>query len=345
MLHLPTVARPFDRRRAARALVFATMAAAFLTCTGLTSTGAGAQDKFPEKPITLVVPFAAGGPSDAIARLVAQSMSVTLGQQIIIENIAGAGGTVAAARVAKAPGDGYTLLIHHLALATGDTLYPNRSYQTLDAFAPIGLVNYGPYVLTVKKDLPVKTAQELFAYIKANADKATLAHAGVGSGSFLCNILMQQALGVKPALVAYRGTGPALNDVVAGQVDVLCDQTTNTIPQIKAGTIKGLAVSSASRIDSIADIPTMTEVGQPQINLAVWHAIYSVKGTPKPVIDKLNAALEVALKDKTIGSRFTELGTFLFPEGKRGPVDTAAQLAREVEGWAKLIKSAGIEIK
>jgi tripartite-type tricarboxylate transporter receptor subunit TctC len=306
---------------------------------------ATAQDKFPEKPVTLVVPFAAGGPSDAIARLVAQSMSVTLGQQILIENIAGAGGTVAAGRVAKAPADGYTLLIHHLALATGDTLYPNRTYRTLEAFEPIGLVNYGPYVLTVKKDLPVKSAQDLFGYLKANADKATLAHAGVGSGSFLCNVMLQQALGFKAALVAYRGTGPALNDVVAGQVDVLCDQTTNTIPQIKAGTIRGLAVSSPARIDSIADIPTMSEVGQPQINLAVWHALYSVKGTPAPVMSKLNAALETALKDKAIVARFTELGTFLFPEGKRGPAETRAQLAREVEGWAKLIKAAGIEIK
>ncbi len=304
-----------------------------------------AQDKYPDKPITLVVPFAAGGPSDAIARLVGQSMSTTLGQQIIIENIAGAGGTVAAGRVAKAPGDGYTLLIHHLALATGDTLYPNKPYQTLAAFAPIGLVNYGPYVLTVKKDLPANTAKELFDYIKANADKATLAHAGVGSGSYLCNVMMQMALGVKPALVAYRGTGPALNDVVAGQVDVLCDQTTNTIPQIKAGTIKALAVSSAARIHSIPDVPTMTEVGQPQINLSVWHALYAVAGTPKPVIDKLNAALEIALKDATIISRFTELGTFLFPEGKRGPSDTATQLAREVDSWGRLIKAAGIEVK
>ena len=318
---------------------------AAIAVTLLTIAPGLAQDKYPDKPVTLVVPFAAGGPSDAIARLVGQSMSTTLGQQIVIENIAGAGGTIAAGRVAKAPADGYTLMIHHLALATGDALYPSKPYQTLTAFEPIGLVNYGPYVLTTRKSLPVNSAKELFDYLKANADKATMAHAGVGSGSHLCNVMLQTALGVKPALVAYRGTGPALNDVVAGQVDVLCDQTTNTIPQIAAGTIKGLAVSSSARIASIPDVPTMAEVGQPQINLSVWHAIYAVKGTPKPVIDRLAAALEIALKDATIISRFTELGTFLFPEGSRGPAATGAQLAREVESWAKLIKSAGIEIK
>lgn len=330
----------------ARSLVVAAHAVVVTAVLTLVDApNASAQPAYPERPVTLVVPFAAGGPSDAIARLLAQSMSDTLGQQLVIENVAGAGGTVAAARVARAPADGYTLLIHHLALATGETLYPNRGYAAPTAFDPIGLVNSGPYVLTSKTALPVKTAAELFAYIKQNGQKATLAHAGVGSGSYLCNLMLEQALGVKTAQIAYRGTGPALNDVVAGQVDILCDQTTNTIPQIKAGTIRAYATTAKDRMAVLPELPTMTDVGMPQIGITVWHALYVPAGTPQTIRDALTSALEKALKDKTIATRFEDFGTYMFAAGKRGQAAARAQLESEIATWAKLLKSAGVEVK
>jgi tripartite-type tricarboxylate transporter receptor subunit TctC len=307
----------------------------------LIATSAFAQS-YPNKPITLVVPFAAGGPSDSIARLVGKSMSDALGQQVIVENTAGAGGTAGAARVAKAQPDGYTLLIHHLALSAGAALYKNPGYDTLTAFEPVGLVNYGPFVVITKQDYAAADLKALFARFKAEGPKTNVAHAGVGSGSHLCGIMMGRALGTSFNFVPYRGTGPALNDVVAGQVDVLCDQTTNALPQIEAKTVKAFGVTSPQPISQLPGLPTVaSEITG--FDLSVWHGIYGPKGTPKEAIDKLNAALQKALADPDIQRRFTELGTLLFPADQRQPEALKAKLEKEVKHWAEVVKAAGVE--
>ena len=314
-----------------------------LAAAGLWATAALGQDSYPTRPITLVVPFAAGGPSDVIARLIGQSVSTSLGQQVVIENLAGAGGTTGAARVATAQPDGYTLLIHHLALAAGASLYNNLRYDTLRAFEPIGLVNYGPFVLTSKVDFPANDIAGALGYIRQNPDKVTMANAGVGSGPHLCNMLLQSALGVKITETAYRGTGPAMNDVVGGQVDLLCDQTTNAIPQIQGKRIKAFAVTSSERNKQLQDLPTMQEAGLDRFEIVQWHALFAPKGTPKPIIDKLSAALEKALNEGSIIDRFADLGTVPFPAGRRGPSETGAQLRNEVEKWGRVIREAGFK--
>ncbi len=268
----------------------------FLAGALLWQTPSMAQAGFPDRPITLIVSYAAGGPSDIIARALGQSMSISLGQPIVIENVPGAGGTAGAARAAKAQPDGYTLLIHHLALAAAAGLYPNLPYDTLTAFEPIGLVNFNPFVFTSKKGLPIGTAKEAVEYVRANKDKVAFGHAGVGSGSHLCNLLPQSALGIKVAEVAaYRGTAPAMNDIVAGQIDFLFDQTLGAIPQIQAGTIKAFAVTSSARLDQLKDLPTMLEAGLTGFEVTQWHALYAPAGTPKVALDKIGAALEKAL--------------------------------------------------
>ncbi|WP_342358497.1 tripartite tricarboxylate transporter substrate-binding protein [Terrarubrum flagellatum] len=308
----------------------------------LTALPAKAQN-YPEKPITLIVPFAAGGPTDVIARLLGVVMGQKLGQQIIIENIAGAGGTTAAGRVARMAPDGYTLLIHHIALPLGASLYKNLPYDTATAFEPLGLINYGPYVLTTKLDYPAKTPAELFDSFRKNAAKITFAHAGVGSGSHLCGLVLMQALGFKSDFVAYRGTGPALNDVVAGQVDVLCDQTTNTFPQIAAKTIKAFAITSAQRSPQFKDIPTMAEVGLPTLDVNVWHGLYAPRGTPVEILNKVHAALQEALADKTVLQRFDDLGTLPFPENERSREAHGKKLTSELMRLRAVVQSAGIE--
>lgn len=316
--------------------------ASALAAAGLWVTAAIGEENYPARPITLVVPYAAGGPSDVIARLIGQSMSATLGQQIVVENVAGAGGTTGAARVATAQPDGYTLLIHHLALAAGASLYKNLRYDTLSAFEPIGLVNYGPFVLTSKLGFPANDIAGTLAYIRQSPDKVTMAHAGVGSGSHLCNMLLQSALAVKVTEIPYRGTGPAMNDLVGGQVDLLCDQTTNAIPQIDGRRIKAFAVTSSERSKQLQNIPTMQEAGLQGFEIVQWHALYAPKGTPKPLVSKLSSALEKALNEEAIVRRFADLGTVPFPAGRRGPKETGNQLTQEVEKWGRLIREAGL---
>jgi tripartite-type tricarboxylate transporter receptor subunit TctC len=296
---------------------------------------------YPVKPITLVVPFAAGGPSDLIGRMVSKVMSETLGQQIIIENVAGAGGTAGANRVAKSAPDGYTLLIHHLALAAGAALYNNPGYETTTAFQPVGLINYGPFVLLSKKDYPAPTLTALLTKLKADGEKVTVAHAGVGSGSHLCGMMMSQAIGAKFTLVPYRGTGPALNDLVGGQVDILCDQTTNAMPQVQGGTVKAYAVTAPQAISQLPDLPPLASQVT-GFDLSVWHGIYGPKGTPKEAIDKLNAALQKAMADEVVQKRFAELGTLLFPADQRSPEALQAKLDKEVKHWSSVVTAAGV---
>lgn len=296
-----------------------------------------AQD-YPSKPITMVVPFAAGGPTDTIARIMGEHMGRTLGQQIVIENVAGAGGTTGSERVAKATPDGYTVLLHHQGITAAPALYDNLRYDTKTAFEMVGLINRGPMVVVGKKGLEPQDAKALFEWMKQNADKITMAHAGVGSNSHVCGLMIQKVLGKKFTFVAYRGTGPAMNDVVAGQIDVLCDQSTNAVPQIEGGTIKGYAVADNERIQSIKDVPTTPEVGYPDMTMRLWNAIYAPKGTPKEMIDKLNAALRKALQDPAVVEKFKAVGTSLFPESDWTPEAHHKTFLAELERQAALLK-------
>ncbi len=303
--------------------------------------GPAAAQSFPSKPITLIVPFAAGGPSDVIARLLGEHMGRTLGQQVIVENVAGAGGTAGAKRLASAEADGHSMLIHHLALAAAPSLYNNLGYDTQTAFAPIGLVNTGPMVVAGKLALPPVDGKAFFPYAKQQADKLTVAHAGVGSNSHLCAVLMSQALGVKFAQVAYRGTGPAMNDLVGGQVDVLCDQSTTAVPQIQGDKIRAYAVTSPERLGVLPNTPTSREAGS-EIDMTIWHGLYAPKRTPAAALDKLNGALKLALKDANVLERFKAVGTSAFPEAEWSREAHAERFSGEIAKWAASLKAAGV---
>ena len=313
------------------------LAAALLIGAGT----AQAQD-YPTRPVTMVVPFAAGGPTDTVARLVAQSMSKTLGQQVVVENVGGAGGTIGAARVAKADPDGYTILLHHIGQATAATLYRKLPYDPKADFAPVGLVTDVPMTIVAKKDFPAKDLKELVAYVKANPDKVTLANAGVGAASHLCGMLFMQALGTSLTTVPYKGTGPAMNDLVGGQVDLMCDQTTNTTGQIKGGAIKAYAVTTPTRVPSLPDLPTTKEAGLPTVQVAVWHGIYAPKGTPDAVTKKLSDALKVALKDDMVKQRFNELGTEPVAQDRATPKVLGDFVVAEIDRWKPIITAAGV---
>ena len=305
----------------------------------LAGTGARAQ-AYPARPVTIIVPFAAGGPSDAIARLIGQSMSTTLRQPFIVENTAGAGGTVGAARLGKADPDGYTLLIHHIALLAGAFLYKRLSYDA-QRFETIGLVNQGPMMLVGRKDLPAATARDLFADLKRAPDKLTLAHAGIGSNAHLCLLLLQQALGIKITDVAYRGTGPAMNDVIGGQVDLLFDQSTTAVPQVQAGSVKPYAVTSIRRLDVVPDLPTMREAGLADYDFTVWHGLYAPPGTPPATVATLNEALRTALAEPAIQARFAAFGTQLYPEAERSTEAHHRLFDRDYALWRDVIGKSG----
>lgn len=296
---------------------------------------------FPEKTITVIVPFAAGGPTDTVARLVAQSMGTTLKQQFIIENVGGAGGTIGAARAAKSAPDGYTLLLHHIGQSTAPTLYRKLSYDAITAFDPIGLITDVPMTLVAREDFPAKDLKELLAYVKTNKNKVTYANAGIGSASHLCGMLFMSAIATDLTTVPYKGTGPAMNDLLGKQVDLMCDQSTNTSGQIKGGKIKAYGVTTKTRLGSLPNIPTMNEAGLPGFEIAIWHGLYAPKGTPKPVIDALSNALKIALKDATVKQRFADLGTEPVADNRATPEALQAHLKAEIDKWAPIIKKAG----
>lgn len=302
--------------------------------------GASAQN-YPTKTITMIVPFAAGGPTDTVARLVAQSMGATLKQQIIVENVGGAGGTIGAARVAKSAPDGYTIFLHHIGHSTAPALYRKLSYNAIDSFEPIGLVTDVPMTLIARANFPAKDFKELLAYVKANKEKVTYANAGLGSASHLCGMLFQTAIGVDLTTVPYKGTGPAMNDMLGGQVDIMCDQTTNTTSQIKGGKVKVYGVTTKTRLASMPNVPTMNEAGLPGFEVAVWHGMYAPKGTPKPVIDQLSNALRTALKDPTVKQRFADLGTEPVADARARPEALRAHVKSEIDRWGPIITKAG----
>ena len=297
----------------------------------------------PEQPINMVVPFAAGGPTDTVTRLVADPMGATLGQQIVVQNVAGAGGTLAAGQVATAAPDGYTVLMHHIGMSTAPALYPKLSYDPQKDFKPIGLVTNVPMTIIGKKDLPPKTLEELTAYVKANSKKVTLANAGTGAASQLCGLLIEQAMDVDLTEVPYDGTGPALTDLVGGQVDFMCDQTTNTAGQIKAGKVQAYAVTTPERVEAFKDLPTTAEAGLPDVEVGVWHGLYVPKDTPDDVVKKLTDALATALKDQNVVTKMADLGTAPVPADQVTPEAHAKKLTEQIALWGPIIKDAGIK--
>lgn len=302
---------------------------------------ANAQD-YPTKPITMIVPFSAGGPTDTVGRLIGRAMEVDLKQPVIVENVGGPGGTLGAGRVARATPDGYTILLHHIGQSTAPTLYRNLAYNPVDDFETIGLINDVPMTIIARKDFPPNNLKELIAYVKANKDKVTYANAGIGAASHLCGMLFMTAIQTDLTTVPYKGTAPAMNDLLGGQVDFMCDQTTNTTSQIKAGKVKVYAVTTKNRVPSLPDVPTADEAGLPGFVVGVWHGLYAPKGTPKPVIDRLNKALKAALKDETVKQRFADLGTEPIADNLANPEAHKAYLKAEIAKWAPIIKKAGV---
>ena len=315
---------------------------AVVTAFLLISVGSLYAQNYPSKVITIVVPFAAGGPTDTVARLTAAPMSKTLKQQVIVENVGGAGGTIGANRVAKAPADGYTLFLHHVGQSTAPALYRKLPFDPIADFEPIGLINEVPMTMVAKKGFPAKHLKELISYVKVNKDKVNLANAGLGAASHLCGMLFMSAIQTDLTTVPYNGTAPAMNDLLGGQVDLMCDQTTNTTSQIKAGKIRVYGVTTLKRIASLPNVPTLDEAGLKGFEVTVWHALYAPKNTPKAVIDKLTNALQDALKDTNVKQRFGELGTEPVSLDRATPQVLQKHLKAEIDKWTPIIKKAGV---
>ncbi|MBB2486207.1 tripartite tricarboxylate transporter substrate binding protein BugD [Mitsuaria sp. WAJ17] len=314
-----------------------------ITLVSLMALPLAARAEYPEKPITIVVPFAAGGPTDKVARDLAESLRKTLNATLVIENVGGAGGTLGATKVAKAAPDGYTVLLHHIGMATSPALYRNLQYKTLDDFEYLGLINEVPMTLVAKPTMAAANYGELAKWIAANKEKVNLANAGLGSASHLCGLLFQSTIKIDMTTVPYKGTGPAMTDLIGGQVDILCDQTTNTTSQIEGGKIKAYAVTSSKRLSSpaLAKLPTLDELGLKGFNVAIWHGLYAPKGTPKPVLDKLNAGLKKALQDPDLHKRQEALGAVIVQDARVNPAEHKKFVTDEIGKWGVVIKAAG----
>ncbi|MCT8991375.1 tripartite tricarboxylate transporter substrate binding protein BugD [Chelativorans sp. SCAU2101] len=319
---------------------FTVLAAA--AAVSLAAGAAVAQDDYPTQPITMVVPFSAGGPTDTVTRLIAEPMGKALGQQFVIQNVTGAGGTVAAGQVANAEPDGYTVLMHHIGMSTAPTLYPNLPYDPLEDFETIGLVTEVPMTIVARKDFPAETLQEMIDYVKEHADEVTLANAGIGAASQLCGMLFMDAIGTQLTTVPYPGTGPALTDLVGGQVDIMCDQTTNTTGQILGGEVKAYAVTAEERLANLPDVPTTAEAGLGDFQLRIWHGLYVPAGTDPAIVEKLSSALQTALQDQNVIDRFAELGTTVVSQDRATPEAHTEMLSSQIELWAPIIKAAGV---
>ena len=317
-----------------------------LACTALVSMNVAAQD-YPvaNKSITIVLPYAAGGPTDKAARDLAQSMSKAMGgHSIVIENVTGASGSIGANKVAKAPADGYTLLFTHIAQATLPTFFRNLPYNVERDFEYLGLVSENPMNLIGRPTLPANNMTELMAWIQANKGKINIANAGPGSASHLCGMLFQSTIKVDMTSVPYKGTAPAMTDLIGGQVDLMCDQTTTTIPQIEGKRVKSFAVTTASRLSSpvLKDNPTMQEAGLKDFSVTIWQGLYAPKGTPAPVLKKLNDALKVAVKDPDFIRKQDAGGATVIADSRNDPAGHRAFVMSEVAKWAPIIRAAGV---
>ena len=313
---------------------------AALACFAVT----GAWAEYPEKPITIVVPFSAGGPTDKVARDFAEALRKPLGNAtIVIENVGGAGGTLGATKVAKAAPDGYTLLLHHIGMATSPALYRSLPYKTLDDFEYLGMVNEVPMTLIGRPTLPANSYAELVKWLEANKGKINLANAGLGAASHLCGLLFQQSLKIDMTTIPYKGTAPAMTDILGGQVDIMCDQTTNTSSQIEGGKVKAFAVTTLKPLTTpaLAKLPTLDASGLKGFNVSIWHGLYAPKGTPKAVQDKVNAALRAALKDPEFIKRQEALGAVVVTDARLGQAEHKKFVEAEIAKWGPAIKAAG----
>ena len=317
-----------------------------LACVAAATLGVGtqalAQAAFPDRPISLVVPFAAGGPTDVVARLIAIPMSKALGQTVLVENAAGAGGTIAAAKVARSAPNGYTLFLHHMGMSTAPALYKKLSFDPLKDFEYIGQVVDVPMTLLARKDFAPNNFKELQTYLKANPGKVSLANAGLGAVSHLCGLLLMSQLEVELNTIPYKGTGPAMNDLLGGQVDLMCDQSTQTVPLIKDGRVKVYGVTSLTRLSALPNVPTLNEQGLKGFEVKVWHGMYAPKGTPAPALEKINAALRVAMQDPVVKQRLADLSSDIPSSEKMTPAGLKNHLEAEINKWAPVIKKAGV---
>ena len=315
-----------------------------LTAITLATLSAAVLAAYPEKPVTIVVPFAAGGPTDKVARDLAVVLSKGLNNQtIVIENVGGAGGTLGAAKVAKANPDGHTLLLHHIGMATSPGLYRKLPFNVMEDFEFLGMVNDVPMTLIGRPTLPANNYAELIKWINDNKGKINLANAGLGAASHLCGLLFQQSVGVDMTTVPYKGTGPAMTDLLGGQVDLMCDQTTNTSGQIAAGKVKAYAVTTMQPLTTpaLAKLPTLDSQGLKGFNVSIWHGMYAPKGTPKAVTDQINTALRAALKDPEFIKRQEALGAVVVTDGRLAPAEHKKFVEAEIGKWGPAIKAAG----
>ena len=315
-----------------------------LALVAVTQTAQAADFPIKDKPVTIVVPFAAGGPTDRVARDLAEAMRKPLGTTVVVENVAGAGGTIGANKVAKAANDGYTVLLHHIGMATSPALYRKMPYNTTDDFEYLGMVNDVPMTLIGRPTLPANNYKELMTWIDQNKGKINLANAGLGAASHLCGLMFQSAIKVDMTTVPYKGTAPALNDLMGGQVDLLCDQTTNTSGQIEGKTVKAYAVTTSKRLTTPAlkGLPTLQESGLKDFNVTIWHGMYAPKGTPADVTAKINAALKTALKDPEFIKKQEALGAVVVTDKRTDGAEHKKFVASEIAKWGPVIQAAGV---
>ncbi len=316
--------------------------AALMACGLLPpALASGQASDYPSRPITVVVPFAAGGPSDVVARVVTDHMAKTLGQPMVVENVGGAGGTLGSARVASAEPDGYTVLAGSMGShVAAPVLTPNLKYDPKTDFVPVGITSHAPAVVVARKDFPAKDLKEFIAYVKQNGDKVRQAHGGIGASSHMACLLFNSQLGLKPSSVAYRGTGPAVNDVIGGHVDYFCEQVLSVAEQVKAGTMKAYAVSSGERLPVIENVPTGKEAGAPEYQMSIWSGIFAPKGTPKEVVAKLADALDKALDDPAVTKRLRELGGTVPTKAERNPEAFSKLVKAEMARWEPILQEA-----
>ena len=314
--------------------IFAAAALAF------TAAHVGAQN-YPTKPVTLIVPFAAGGPTDIVARQLAQAMAKSIGGTVLVENKPGAGGTLAVEYVAKSAADGYNVLIHHIGMSTAPALYRTLRFNPMTDFEYIGQVVDVPMTLVANNSFPPKNYAELIPYLKANKDKVNYANAGLGAASHLCGLLFMSTIEVDLQTIPYKGTAPAMTDLQGGQVQLLCDQSTQTTSLINTGRIKAYGVTTKEKVSSLPNLATLDSQGLKGFDLAVWHGVYAPKGTPKAVTDKLNASLQAALKDQGFRDAMDKLGAIIVPAAKQTPDGLRNFLKSEIDKWTPIIKKAG----
>jgi tripartite-type tricarboxylate transporter receptor subunit TctC len=312
-------------------------------CLWLAALAPQANAQSSAKTVTLVVPYAAGGGTDTVARLIGDQMSRALGRNVIIENVVGGGSTIANDRVARSAPDGSTVLINHVGLLAAPSLFTNLRYDTQTAFEPVGLVNNAPMLLIGRKSIPGAGPKDYVDWIKQQGAKANFAHGGIGSNSHLCAVMMGNVLGFKPTIVAYRGSAPAITDLLAGQIDLLWDQVTNAITQVQAGSLHGIAVTSPQRLEQLKDVPTTAELGMPEVSYTMWHGLYVAKGTPKEAVGELNGALRKALSDPGVLGKLKDLGTLPFPAAEMSPEAHAKLFVSDLPRVAKLVESSGIK--